>query len=698
MAWFTRLSLQTRILSIMLLVVALGIAATVSVLTWRASEIAKRSALEYAQTLAQAQAAKSEMRLNMAIQSSRSVAAMLKGMKESGRTNRELAMQMLVQNVKEHPYLIGTSAAWEPNAFDGRDAEFVNAPAHDATGRFVPYTHPSDNGFVIEVLPDYETEKDGLGDYYLLSKKSNKETILEPYMFTMSGVDTLMTTITTPIRDAAGQFIGATTVDLPINGFQDEVGQIRPFETGFARMLSNQSMFLADRDVANLGAQAPESVVPPEARQAIAAGQPFQTRVFDEALGTYLIQAYAPMKIGETVTPWSFMVAIPEDKILSEAAMLRNMAFVLGFISLVVMGAVLTISLRQMVLRPLGGDPADAARIARSIAQGRLYEHIPQTTSRQSTLMNELAGMQTSLKDMVRGIGVVSRDVADTAHSLERGNQDMADRNMQQAAALEESSASIDELAKSVRNNRDRARHASGTAQDASRDATKGKQTVEDIAINMRRIASQSQQMSDIVSMIEGIAFQTNILALNAAVEAARAGDHGRGFAVVAAEVRELALRSSKSAKEIQSMISGITHQISEGATRVGDAETLIADLEKQIVQVDQVMQEIAGSADEQTRGIEQINTAVHELDKATNQNSVLVDTNASHSGNLVKQSGQLLQSVSKFQLTADGGPQPDQAFREQGFARLDDTSVRQPANHGTAAKVRKRRPAALSA
>ena len=651
MVWFSRLSLQTRILSLMLLTVALGIAITVSVLTWRAGEMAKNAALEYAQSLAQEQAAQSVVRLNMAIQSSRSVGAMLKGMKEAGQPNRKVAMEMLLQNVKDHPYLIGTSTAWEPNMFDGRDADFVNAPAHDATGRFVPYTHPSDKGFVVEVLPDYETEKDGLGDYYLLAKKSNKETILEPYMFNMSGVDTLMTTITTPIRNAQGQFMGAATVDLPINGFQTEVQKIRPFETGFARMLSNQSMFLADRDATNLGKPAPIEVVPEAARQAIAAGQPYQARVYNEALGTYMIEAYAPMQIGDTVTPWSFMVAVPEDKILAPSHSLRILALALGVVCLAVMCAVLALALRRMVLQPLGGDPADATRIARSIAQGRLYEHIPSDGSTRSTLMNELRGMQHGLREMASSIGVVSGHVAETARSLAQGNQDMSDRNMQQAAALEQSSASIDELAKGVRNNRDRARAASETALRASREATQGKGTVEDIAQNMRRIAAQSSDMAAIVAMIEGIAFQTNILALNAAVEAARAGEQGRGFAVVAAEVRELALRSSKSAKEIQAKISSITQQITEGAARVGDAEALIGALEKQIISVNQVMQEIAASTDEQTRGIEQINTAVHELDKATNQNSVLVDMNASHSSGLVEQSAQLLQSVSKFQL-----------------------------------------------
>ena len=651
MTRFAHWSLRTRILSIMMLVVALGTAATVSVLTWRASTMAKNAAQQYAQTLAQEQAHQSASMLNMALQSSRTVGAMLKGMKASGQPNREVAMAMLVQNVKDHPFLIGTSTAWEPNRFDGRDAEFVNAKAHDATGRFVPYTHPSDHGFVVEVLPDYETEKDGLGDYYLLSKRSNRETILEPYLFTMSGVDTLMTTITTPIRDEAGQFMGAATVDLPINDFQAQVSQIRPFETGFARMLSNNSMFLADLDAANLGKPAPDEVVPPQAKAAIAAGQAYAMRVYNAQLGTHMLQAYAPMRIGETGTPWSFMVAIPEDKILAEAVQLRNRAILLGVVCLAVMAAALALSISRMVLRPLGGDPAQATRISRAIAQGDLQEDSAAQSSRSGTVLHELSVMQASLVDMVRNIGAVSTRVAQTAHSLEQGNQAMSDRNAQQAAALEESSASIEELAATVRHNRDRARLASNTAQQATNEATQGKATVEDIARNMRRISAQSSDMAAIVAMIESIAFQTNILALNAAVEAARAGDQGRGFAVVAAEVRELALRSSKSAKEIQSMISGITTNITEGAGQVDQAEALIGKLVEQMDAVNQVVQEIAVATDEQSRGVEQINTAVHELDKATGENSTLVEHNASHASHLVAHAQQLQQSVSRFRL-----------------------------------------------
>ena len=646
---FSRLSLRTRILSTVLLVVTTGLAVTVGVIAWQADAMARRSAQEYAAALAKDQAEQAATRLNMAVESARTVASILKGMQESGRTDRETATAMLLQNVKDHPNLIGTSTAWEPNMFDGRDQEYANTAFHDATGRFIPYTHPSEKGFVVEALPDYETEKDGLGNYYLLSKQSGNETILEPYWFTMSGVNTLMTTITIPIKKD-GHFVGATTVDLPINGFQEEVSRIRPFETGFARMLSHQGMYLADLDASNLGKPATDQT-DAQSRQAITAGQPYQTRIDSPSMGTHLIQAYAPIHIGNTATPWSFMIAIPENQILAGAMTLRNTALLLSFLSLITMGVVLAYLLHHLVLRPLGGDPADAARMARSIAQGQLGTPIPVTASRHSNLMKELGDMQLGLGSMVRNIDAISTRVADTAANLERGNQELAARNAQQAAALEQSSASIEELTQTVRHNSDSARQASTAAQSAARDATHGKSTVEDIASNMRLIATQSRNMVEIIAMIESIAFQTNILALNAAVEAARAGEQGKGFSVVASEVRNLALQSSQSAKEIRAIIANITRQIDQGAQRVDQAEALIAALETQIVAVNQVMQEIATSTDEQAKGIDQINIAINELDKATYQNSMLVDVNSNCSSELVHEAQQLLQSVSRFEL-----------------------------------------------
>lgn len=269
---------------------------------------------------------------------------------------------------------------------------------------------------------------------------------------------------------------------------------------------------------------------------------------------------------------------------------------------------------------------------------------------------NEMGQLASSLRHMqselVRTVGDV-RNGADAIYSgaseISAGNNDLSSRTEQQAASLEETAASMEELTATVKQNAENARQASHLAKSASDTAQKGGKVVDNVVQTMRDITASSQKIADIISVIDGIAFQTNILALNAAVEAARAGEQGRGFAVVAGEVRNLAQRSAQAAREIKSLIEDSVGRVELGSTLVESAGETMDEIVSAVTRVTDIMGEIASASDEQSRGIDQVGLAVAEMDRVTQQNASLVEESAAAAAALEEQASRLTQAVAVF-------------------------------------------------
>ncbi|HGY3149025.1 TPA: methyl-accepting chemotaxis protein [Morganella morganii] len=259
-------------------------------------------------------------------------------------------------------------------------------------------------------------------------------------------------------------------------------------------------------------------------------------------------------------------------------------------------------------------------------------------------MQGELAGTVSNVRDGVNAIYNGASEIA-------AGNNDLSSRTEQQASSLEETAASMEELTATVRQNADNARQASHLALTASETAERGGKVVDDVVDTMRGIGNSSKKIADIISVIDGIAFQTNILALNAAVEAARAGEQGRGFAVVAGEVRNLAQRSAQAAREIKTLIEDSVGRVDTGAVLVERAGETMNEIVSAVTRVTDIMSEIASASDEQSRGIDQIGVAVTEMDKVTQQNAALVEQSAAAAASLEDQAGKLTQAVSVFHI-----------------------------------------------
>ncbi|WP_340615144.1 methyl-accepting chemotaxis protein [Xenorhabdus thailandensis] len=304
--------------------------------------------------------------------------------------------------------------------------------------------------------------------------------------------------------------------------------------------------------------------------------------------------------------------------------------------------------LKRNLLRPFSNMRA----CFQDVAEGRLDKEIAVFTKDEiGDIFRKLRDMQASLVKSIAAVRENTNQMYSGIQEITQGNTDLSSRTEQQAASLEETAASMEELTVTVKQNAENARQASELAISASQTASKGGELTTSVVATMDEIAKSSKKISAIISVIDGIAFQTNILALNAAVEAARAGEQGRGFSVVAGEVRDLAQRSAEAAKEIKTLIDESVHRVNQGSELVNNAGQTMDELVRSVNQVTDLMAEIAAASDEQSRGIHQVAQAVSQMDQVTQQNAALVEQSASAAAALEDKADILVKTVAQFEL-----------------------------------------------
>ncbi len=313
----------------------------------------------------------------------------------------------------------------------------------------------------------------------------------------------------------------------------------------------------------------------------------------------------------------------------------------------VLMAWLLTLSITQPI--------AEAVTLAETLANGDLTQQVTsEARDEPGMLLAALGGMTHALSGLVFKVRSNSDAIASGSGQIANGNEDLSQRTEEQASSLQETAASMEQLNGTVRNTADTARQASQLATAASQAAMDGGRVVSEVVSTMEGISVSSRRISDIIGVIDGIAFQTNILALNAAVEAARAGEQGRGFAVVAGEVRSLAQRSAEAAREIKGLIGESVSKVEGGSKLVADAGRTMNDIVAQVKRVSDMIGEISSAAQEQTQGIAQVGQAVTQLDQVTQQNAALVEQLAAAAGSLKSRAGELVGSVQQFKLGGD--------------------------------------------
>ncbi len=343
-----------------------------------------------------------------------------------------------------------------------------------------------------------------------------------------------------------------------------------------------------------------------------------------------------------------------------EAARTREQRFLWGLSAAAALSLLIALgvgwSINRRITRALGAEPDDLRQVVDAVAKGDLTTAIHLREGDQGSVMSSLQTMSGHLGQSVGTVRRSADQLATAAAQIAQGNLDLSSRTEQQASALQQTASSMEQLGSTVRQNADNAKQANQLAMSASSVAVQGGDVVSQVVETMKGINDSSKKIADIISVIDGIAFQTNILALNAAVEAARAGEQGRGFAVVAGEVRSLAQRSAEAAREIKQLITASVERVGQGSALVDRAGHTMEEIVASIKRVTDIMGEISAASAEQSSGVAQVGQAITQMDHATQQNAALVEQSAAAADSLKLQAQQLVQAVASFRLADQAG------------------------------------------
>jgi methyl-accepting chemotaxis protein len=394
--------------------------------------------------------------------------------------------------------------------------------------------------------------------------------------------------------------------------------------------------------------------------------------------------------MAEFVNPLVQENAAIQKEIAFKIATLKNVITLMNILSALTFGLAMMYFGRKL-FSYLGGEPVQAQQTANIIANGDLSVDVPVQAGDETSLLASMHKMQQNLRSLIWQIKQSAEDINIGAQQIAAGNTDLSQRTEEQASSLEETASSMEEMASTVKQNAENAKKANLMATEASAVATKGGEAVGQVVNTMADINASSKKIVDIISVIDGIAFQTNILALNAAVEAARAGEQGRGFAVVAAEVRSLAQRSATAAKEIKQLIGDSVEKVASGTKQVQAAGETMGEIVIAVNMVTDIVNEIAAASFEQSAGIDQVNNAITSMDEVTQQNAALVEEAAAAAHSLEDKAHDLIDSTSKFKLAEDSYASTESNVQQKD-AHLNEmrASINRELPNPKSAKLRK--------
>ncbi|BAB07622.1 methyl-accepting chemotaxis protein [Halalkalibacterium halodurans] len=546
-----------------------------------------------------------QLEVELALDSARALAHGLQGLKENDTASRDEVNAMLTAVLRENPTFIGTWTIWEPDAFDGKDEEFAGTDLHDATGRYIPYFYRGDNGQVLsEPSRDYDVPGDG--DYYLVPKEAGKEVVLEPYLYEMNGELIMFLSVAVPVIDS-GETVGVVGIDLSLDYIQDFINDYTFFDTGYGLLISNEGQVVSHPQAENVGGDI-STLLPASMVQRVME----RLKQGEDASFTVdsLIYDMSPVRLGQTDTPWSVMVIVPQKEVMAES---RHLLFLLiGAVSAgLILITIIIVLIANNIIKPIKAT----IDVGNHLAQGDFTKDIPEAYLQRPDEVGDIArsfnSMKQSLSAMIHNVlkhaeqaAAASQELATSAEETKQTSNQIAvtiNEIAEGATGQSEHAASILERMKTTvleaQKGQQASIHALELANQSNQSALKGEQvtrtTVEHLqevnaqvrtsVESVKSLGERSEEIGSIVTDISSIADQTNLLALNAAIEAARAGEHGKGFAVVAEEVRKLAAQSAESADKITQLVGGIQ----------GETKEIVQLIEQNLVSVQRQMEYI---------------------------------------------------------------------------------------------------------
>jgi methyl-accepting chemotaxis protein len=603
-------------------VLLLSFAALIYFVSLRAGETAERSAERFAEALAERYAAEVAAELETAMNAARNTAHFFAGLKNGGIPVERTALIRGMRGVLEGaPTLFGIWTVWEPDALDGRDAEFVHAPGHDATGRFVPYWNRQ-GGIHLEPCVDYDAP--GLqGDYYRRPMATGNELLLEPVTYEIGGEAVTVVSAIAPVETEAGR-AGVVGVDFSMDRMAKIAAGIRPLDAGFGLIAAANHAVAAGPEPTWIGKSAADILGPSEAsREAVHAGEEVRHRIRLE--GREFLAVSTPVRAGGSEDLWRLWVALPAREAMAEARSLREWMFgIAGVALLALLAAILFLS--------------------RTI------------TARTRRLTRDLGGQSEDINAASREVAAISQRISEGAS--------------QQAAGLEETSASLEEISALSRENADRVADIDRAMREDSAESFRTiRERMAEMSAAAEAVHAGGEETARIIRSIDEIAFQTNLLSLNAAVEAARAGEAGAGFGVVAEEVRNLAVRAAGAARESADLIDRTRKHNAHIVDLAAKVRAAMDENRAIAERVTESVAAIAAASTDQADGLGEISRAVTEMDGIVQENAASAEEASAVAHVLLERAGQGREAVAEL-LAVVAGRNADRAGDAE--ARLD--------------------------